>query len=445
MAGARSAALKALLRVEKEDSYSNLVLDSALNSSGLDGRDQALATAIFYGVLEKRITLDFVIGTFSRTPVEKLSPTVREILRIGVYQIRFLEKIPPSAAVNECVLLAKKNGEFRAAGFVNAVLRNLLRTPERVRLPSEEREPVKYRSILYSCPEELVAFWREQYGPELADRILRGSSEKPDFFIRVNNTRTSEQQLLERLRAEGIEAEPAPWPDGALRVVKNAAALKHSACFREGLFHVQDIASQLCCRLLDPRPGERAADVCAAPGGKTFTIAEWMENRGEVVSCDVYPQRVGLIGSGAERLGLSAVRTLVRDAADPQTDLPAADRVLCDVPCSGLGVIRRGPEIRYKFPMSLDSLPDLQYRILCKSAPLVERGGVLVYSTCTLNPAENAGVAGRFLREAEDFEPLSLCLPGGIERVLDEPANQLTLIPEPHGSDGFFISAFRKR
>ena len=445
MAGARSAALKALLRVETEDSYSNLVLDSVLDSSGLDGRDQALATAIFYGVLEKRITLDSIIGTFSRTPVRKLSPTVREILRVGVYQIRYLEKIPPSAAVNECVTLAKKNGEFRAAGFVNAVLRNLLRSPEKVRLPDENREPVRYRSIRYSCPEELVTFWREQYGPETADRILRGSSEKPDFFIRVNNTRTSEQQLLERLRAEGIEAEPVPWPEGALRVTKNAGALRNSPCFQEGLFHVQDLASQLCCRALDPQPGERVVDVCAAPGGKTFTLAERMENRGEVVSCDVYPQRVRLVDSGAKRLGLTAVHAQVRDAADPQEKLPPAARVLCDVPCSGLGVIRRKPEIRYKFPMSLDSLPDLQYRILCKSAALVERGGVLVYSTCTLNPAENAGVAGRFLREAEDFEPLPLCLPGGIERAVEEPPHQLTLIPEPHGSDGFFISAFCKR
>lgn len=445
MAGARSAALKALLRVEKEDAYSNLVLDSVLESSGLDSRDQALATTIFYGVLEHQITLDYILGAYSRTPVKKLSPVVLEILRIGLYQLKYLEKIPPSAAVNECVALAKKNGEFRAAGFVNAVLRSFLRNPEKARLPDKNREPLRYRSVLYSCPEALVEFWQKQYGTEIADKILEGSSAKPDFFIRVNNIRISEQELLERLQAEGIEAEPVPWLEGALRVVKNAAGLKQFSGYREGLFHVQDLASQICCHVLDPQPGERIADVCAAPGGKTFTIAERMENRGEVISCDVYPQRTQLIASGAQRLGLTAVHTQTRDAANPQGNLPAMNRVLCDVPCSGLGVIRRKPEIRYKFPLTIDSLPDLQYRILCKSAALVADGGVLVYSTCTLNPAENSAVAERFLREQEGFEPLALRLPDNIVHVVDEPEYQLTLIPELHGPDGFFIAAFQKR
>ena len=198
MAGARSAALKALLRVDGEAGYSNLVLDSVLESAKLESRDRALATAIFYGVLEKRITLDYIVGLFSRMPVKKMSPTVREILRIGVYQLRYLEKIPPSAAVNECVLLAKKNGEFRASGFVNAVLRGMLRSPGKIRLPDEKREPLRYRSVLYSCPEPLVSFWRERYGAEVADAILKGMVSKPDIFIRVNNTRIAEQQLIER-------------------------------------------------------------------------------------------------------------------------------------------------------------------------------------------------------------------------------------------------------
>ena len=446
MAGARAAALKALLRVDgTEEGYSNLVLDSALKSAQLDSRDRALATTIFYGVLERRITLDYMIGLFSRTPVKKLSPTVREILRIGVYQLRYLEKIPPSAAVNECVTLTKKNGEFRAAGFVNAVLRNLLRNPGKVRFPDEQKEPLRYRSILYSCPEPLVSFWREQYGADCTDAILEGAASQPDIFVRVNNTRISEQQLVERLRGEGIEAEPAPWPDGALRIVKNAGELRRSSCAGEGLFHVQDISSQLCCRVLDPQPGERVIDVCAAPGGKTFTLAERMENRGELVSCDLYPARTGLIAQGARRLGLSIVQACVRDASEPENSLPQAARVLCDVPCSGLGVIRRKPEIRYKFPMAIDSLPDLQYRILCRSSGLVGSGGVLVYSTCTLNPAENSGVADRFLQENRSFEPLVLPLPQEVPHTVSEPENQITLMPGKHGPDGFFISAFRKR
>lgn len=444
MPGARQTALKALLRVDGEEGYSNLVLDSALASTVLNAADRALATTIFYGVLERRITLDYMIGLFSKVPVRKMSPTVHEILRIGVYQIRFLEKIPVSAAVNESVKLAKSNGEFQASGFINAVLRNLLRSPEKVRLPDEQQEPLKYKSVFYSCPEELIAFWQKQYGETCTDEILKGIAEKPDAFVRVNNTRVSEEQLMKRLCNEGIEAEPVLWPDRALRL-KNAGEISGSACYREGLFHVQDLSSQLCCRVLDPQPGERVLDVCAAPGGKTFTLAERMENSGEILAFDYYEGRVALIQKGARRLGLSIVRAAVRDAAKPENNPDSADRVLCDVPCSGLGVIRRKPEIRYKFPMAIDSLPNLQYRILCKSSSLVKDGGVLVYSTCTLNPEENAGVAGRFLEENRNFEPLALPLPKEVKHAVSEPENQITLMPHVHGSDGFFISAFRKR
>lgn len=444
MPGARSAALKALLRVDGEEGYSNLVLDSTLESLNLNHPDRALATTIFYGILERRITLDYIIGLFSKTPVRKMSPAVREILRIGVYQIRYLEKIPESAAVNESVKLAKKNGEFRASGFINAVLRNYLRNPDKVRLPDEREEPLKFRSVLYSCPEDLIVFWQKHYGEVCTDQILKGLVEKPDVFIRVNNTRISEEQLIEKLREEGIEAEPVLWPDHAL-CLSNAGEIRRSECYQNGLFHVQDLSSQLCCQMLDPHPGERILDVCAAPGGKTFTLAERMENSGEVFAFDLYEGRVGLIQKGAQRLGLSVVHAEVRDAAEPKDNLEPADRVLCDVPCSGLGVIRRKPEIRYKFPMTIDSLPDLQYRILCRSSDLVKSGGILVYSTCTLNPEENSNVTERFLKENRDFEPLALPLPKEVKHVVSEPENQITLIPHVHGSDGFFISAFRKR
>ena len=446
MAGARSAALKALLHVEEGKGYSNLVLDSVLRTSSLAPRDRSLAAAIFYGVLDRRIALDYLLGFYSKRPVGKLSPTVREILRMGTYQIRYLDKIPPSAAVNESVKLAKENGESRASGFVNAVLRSMLRAPEKAKLPDRTADPLLWRSVRYSCPIPLIRFWQKSYGGDLTDAILEGTASQADVFLRVNNTRITEQQLIERLRAEGIETEPAPWPENALRVTGGTAALRQTDCCAGGLFHIQDISSQLCCRTLGPQAGERVLDVCAAPGGKAFTLAEQMENRGAVEAFDLYPARTALVRKGAEQLGLSAVRASVRDAADPEVGLPPADRVLCDVPCSGLGVIRRKPEIRYKFPASIDSLPDLQYRILCKSSALVKAGGVLVYSTCTLNPAENGGIAGRFLGESGGtFEPLPLGLPEGIFRRFQEPANQLTLFPCAAGSDGFFLSAFRKK
>lgn len=438
---AREAALKALLHVDTEAGYSNLVLDRTLEEHPLAPRDRALATAIFYGVLERRITLDYTIGRFSSLPLEKISPAALEILRIGAYQILYLEKVPASAAVSESVNLAKACGAKRAAGFVNAVLRSLLRAGGRV--PPLPEDPLERLSVEHSCPKWLISLWRKSYGEDAALRLLKSLSDKPDLFARVNNTLADEEQLIGRLRAEGIEAERAGWPEFALRL-KKAPELGRSGGFREGLFHIQDLSSQILCAMVDPRPGETVLDVCAAPGGKTFTLAERMGDSGTVLAFDKYPQKVGLIRSGAERLRLSCVRAGLRDAADPKSAPEPADRVLCDVPCSGLGILRRKPEIRYKSPFTIDSLPDLQYFILCKSSESVVSGGVLFYSTCTLNPAENGKVADRFAAEHPDFAPLPLPVPEPLGRALDEPENQMTLLPYAHRTDGFFFAAFKK-
>ena len=218
MPGARSAALKALLRVDGREGYSNLVLNAELNAMGAARPDRALATAIFYGVLERRLTLDYILGFFSKIPVKKRSPAVREILRMGVYQIRYLEKIPDSAAVNESVNLARENGAARSAGFVNAVLRSFLRAPGRAAFPDRDREPLRWRSVYYSCPEELIAFWQKAYGKSVTDGILESLLGRPPVFARVNNTRISEEQLMRRLALENIRAVPAPFPDNALRL-----------------------------------------------------------------------------------------------------------------------------------------------------------------------------------------------------------------------------------
>lgn len=444
MEDARTAALKALLRVDGDAGYSNLVLDAELGPDPADRREKALATAIFYGVLERRITLDYAVGRFLKAPQRKLAPTVREILRIGAYQILYLEKIPPSAAVNECVNLAKRNGQARAAGFVNAVLRNVLRAKGNLSLPDPAADPVRNLSVRYSCPEWLIRLWRDAYGESCMRGLLESLTVRPPVFARVNNTRISEENLLERLNREGMDAKPVSLLDGAV-ALSHTGGVGTSACYREGLFHVQDLSSQICCALLNPQPGETVADVCAAPGGKTFTIAERMENRGRVYAYDSYPARAGLIRGGAERLRLSCVEAGVRDAAAPETGPGKVDRVLCDVPCSGLGILRRKPEVRYKLPSTIDSLPDLQYLILCRSSELAAEGGVVFYSTCTLNPRENAEVANRFLAGHASFEPLPLQLPAGICRAVPEAENQLTLMPQENGTDGFFIAAFRKR
>ncbi|MCY1714313.1 16S rRNA (cytosine(967)-C(5))-methyltransferase RsmB [Caproiciproducens galactitolivorans] len=444
MENARSAALAALLHVDVEEGYSNIVLDKTLEACSLDQRDKALASAIFYGVLERRLTLNYIIGQFSKTPVEKMSPQVLEILRMGAYQILYLEKIPKSAAVNESVNLAKENKAAKASGFINAVLRSLIRNIDHIKMPDPETEPLKSLSVQYSCPEWLIRLWRESYGNDCMIGLLQSAFQKPPIFARVNNLSISEENLMKRLELEGIKAKSVPWLENAMEL-EQTGSISHCKSFQEGLFHIQDLSSQLCCFLFHPEPGERVMDVCSAPGGKAFTIAENMENQGELLAFDQYKGKVRLIRQGAQRLKLTIIDAAVRDASDPKTELAPADRVLCDVPCSGLGIIRRKPEIKYKSESAIDSLPDLQYRILCKSSKFVKDNGTLFYSTCTLNPKENFEVADKFLKNHDDFEPLPLHLPDAIHHAADEPAYQLTLMPHVHGTDGFFIAAFRKK
>lgn len=444
MADARAAALAALLHVDENEGFSNLVLDKTLAQFALEPRDAALASAIFYGVLERRLTLDYYIGQFASIPIRKMSPQVREILRIGAYQILYLEKVPPSAAVNVAVELAKQNRAVKASGFINAVLRNLLRNLEKLHLPEQEADPVHFLSLKYSCPEWLILLWQKAYGQQCTADLLDSLSEHPPIYVRLNNTKGDEEYLLRRLMEENVKAEAITWVPWAAKV-EVAGSISSLGAFQEGLFHVQDLSSQLCAAFLGAKPGERVVDVCAAPGGKTFTIAEQMQNTGEVLAFDQYKGKVRLIRDGASRLGLTCVRADLRDAQKPTKPLEPADRVLCDAPCSGLGILRRKPEIRYKLPCTLDSLQDLQYGILSKTSELVKSGGVLLYSTCTLNPAENGEVARRFLKEHAEFVPRALSAPLGLQHAIEEPENEWTFLPHAHGTDGFFVASFQRR
>lgn len=443
MKGARTAALTALLQVQENEGYSNLVIDKVIRQASLDPRDAALATTIFYGVLERRIALDYWIAKFSKIPVGKLSPEVCNLLRMAVYQIRYLEKIPASAAVNEAVNAVKQTKSAKAAGYVNGVLRALLRGLDQVEMPDPQKDPLLALSVETSCPEWLIQLWEASYGKGCAHALVRAMSEKPPLFIRVNTTKLSVEDLVLLLEQEGVHVDIEEMLPGALRL-SHTGAMDRLEAFQKGYFHVQDLSSQLCCWFLDPKPGEVVADVCAAPGGKTFTLAEWMQNQGNVFAFDLYKGKVGLIRKGAQRLGLSIVQAQVRDACDPMQPLLEADAVLCDAPCSGLGIIRRKPEIRYKNPKELKGLPDLQRQILAQAARQVRAGGRLLYSTCSLNPAENGEVATWFLQNHPDFAPLPLPLPEGFPRALKEPAHQITLMPHVHSCDGFFVSAFQR-
>ncbi len=438
----RQLAFEALMRVENEQAYSNITLNIVLSENKSDMRDKAFTSVLFYGVLEKKLLLDYNLSRFSEKPVNKLDKEMLVILRMGLYQLFFMDSVPPSAAVNESVKLCKENNLYNASGYANGVLRCASRS-DGLSLPNRRKGKNKYLSIKYSCPENIIKLWRDSYGDDITEGILSSLEGRPPIAARVNTLKTDSNKLILSLRGRHIRSEASGIIDDCI-MLKETGSIENIGQYSEGLFHVQDSASQLCCRLLSAKPGNTVIDACSAPGGKAFTIAQHMGNIGNIISCDMYENRLRLVRQGAERLGIDIIRTVAADSST-YNDFPIADRVLCDVPCSGLGIIRRKPELRYKNDLGLDSLPDLQYLILCNCACFVKRGGILIYSTCTLNPAENGMNIRKFLKEHDEFEPYTLAVPAGIARGIDEPDNELTLFPHINGTDGFFIGAVKRK
>ncbi|MCI8554080.1 MAG: 16S rRNA (cytosine(967)-C(5))-methyltransferase RsmB [Clostridiales bacterium] len=444
--GARQTAVEALLRVHRDGGYSHIVWEEAMNPSGLSGEDRTFASRLFYGVIERRLTLDFLIGSRSRTPLNRLHPAVREILRTGAYQLVFLDRIPPSAAVNEAVKLTRAMRQGHAAGYVNAVLRGIAREG---RLQLEQLPAGSAGDeIRYSCPRELINLWKEAYGEAEAQQLVSHINDSPDTCIRVNTNRISYAHFRERITEQGIAFADEPGLPGCLRI-EEPRRLKEEKEL-SAFWYSQDAASQWCCALLDPQPGERIADVCAAPGGKALTCSQWMENRGYLLAGDIYEHKGEVIHRRAAEFGASLLETVCRDASQPCPPewQESFDRVLCDVPCSGLGVIRRKPEIRYKPLDTFQALPPLQYAILSEASKMVRQGGVLHYSTCTLNPAENEELVRRFLKQNTDFVPRLLtdstaCDPRRLFEANGEaPSYQMTLMPHRHHCDGFYMASF---
>ncbi|HEX3027095.1 MAG TPA: 16S rRNA (cytosine(967)-C(5))-methyltransferase RsmB [Clostridia bacterium] len=440
---ARQAAVEALIRVHREGSYSNIALDSLLNSSRFSAADRALLSRLFYGVIERQLTLDYILSNYSRIKLKKMHPTVLELLRVGCYQLVYMDKIPASAAVNESVRLARVMKQERSSGFINAVLRSVER--DRGHWFDRLEENTDGLSIRTSCPVWLLSLWQDSYGASMAKKIAESVNEAPPLTLRINTLKITSDEFYHKLEQANIAFQKIPGLE-ACATVTDTGALKGLAETMENCYYHQDAASQFCCRALEPKRGERIADVCAAPGGKSLTAAQMMENQGEIFACDIYPAKCETIEKRARQMGASIVHTAVRDASSPCPEPLKGrfDRVLCDAPCSGLGAIRRKPEIRYKQPASFSELPLLQSEILNRSAQLVRMGGVLQYSTCTLNPAENEEVAKKFLEEHPEFEPRRLPLEECFAALNTEPTYQITLLPPVHHTDGFYISSFIK-
>lgn len=441
MANVRMIAHNVLYRVLHEDAYSAIAVNNAVREDKLSGVDVSFLAALVYGVLERMLTLEYIIRQYSSIRIKKIEKKTLIVLYLGVYQLIYMDKVPDSAAVNESVKLCKQLKLFKSAGFVNAVLRNMVRADKRYQLP-DPSDTVKYLSVNYSCPEEMVEELMAAYGYELTESALHGFLGRPPVTVRVNTLKTDIDTLKKELEEQGITVEDIPFLKDSLHL-SNTGTLEKIPQFQQGHFFVEDAASQLCAEMLGAQPGESIADVCAAPGGKSLYSAIQMDNRGEVFSYDIFEHKIKLIVENAERLGISVIHTAIRDASS-DTELPACQRVLCDVPCSGWGILRRKPEIRYKSAINIDILTNLQYSILCMSVKSLPVGGVLVYSTCTLRKAENHDIVRRFLQEHPDFTGEPLLLPDGIGHVIDEAPYCLTLLPGRYGTDGFFIAKLRR-
>ncbi len=444
MAGARRVAVEVLIRIHRDSGFSNIVLDTALRENNLSSADKGLVSRLVYGVTERRLTIDYVLGQFCTMKLTKMHPAVAEILRTGVYQLLFMDKIPVSAAVNEAVKLAKAMGQYKAAGMVNAVLRNVDRKRDTLfdRLPKGAQGD----AVRYSVPADLVVCWQKAYGRDITDGLLQAVNVPPPQYLRVNTLKISVEDFTKRLTDAGVPYTVHPDLPAAVHIPAGID-WKGLAKWEENWYYYQDTASQYCCFALGARPHEHIADVCAAPGGKSFTVAQYMQNDGRILAGDIYPAKCETIENRAKDFGITCIQTVVRDATKPipATLKGAFDRVICDAPCSGLGVIRRKPEIRYKSLAEFNRLPALQLEILSRAAQMVKSGGVLQYSTCTLRPEENEQVAATFLEAHPDFVPQILPLDACFEKAGLAPSHQITLFPHIHETDGFFIASFRKK
>ena len=434
---ARETALNVLIACRRDDAWANAVLKEYIRRDGLDRRDAALAARLCYGVLQNREKLDFYLKQLLTGKIKDLHPAVRDILRLGLYQIYEMDKIPDSAAVNEAVNLTKKycKNQRAAAGLVNGVLRNALRTKGTLKEPAtlEER---------YSHPRKLIALLRGYVGKERLEPMLRANNAAVPTTVQVNTLKVSAAELTEQFSQEGIAVQAHPWLPECL-ILSGTGELDQLESFRRGLFYVQDPAARLSVLCAELKENSQVLDCCAAPGGKSFAAAIAMKDTGSITACDIHPHKTGLIENGARRLGLESIRALRKDATAPMEEwVGQMDAVLADVPCSGYGIIRKKPDIRYKDPDTMKELPDLQLEILTRQAGFVKPGGVLIYSTCTLVRAENEGVAEAFLRENPEFTAEPLPLPAPLPR---NTTGMLALVPGEYDTDGFFICRLRRK
>ena len=433
---AREIAYKILLDVEKNKNYSNMSINKHFKDVKLSNQDRGLATEIVYGVIENKYYIDYMIDKLSKVKTNKMEIYVKTLLRMGIYQIIFLNSISDYAAVNETVNLAKKKNS-KVSGFINGILRNVIRQKETIG-DIKVKDDIDYLAIKYSYDKWLIRNWMIHFGKEFTEELLEANSERPSIYLRTNTLKITRDELIEKLLEQNIKSEKVNVVDEAIKV-ENLKDIENNKLYKEGLFTVQDISSMLVGKVMNPKENSLVLDVCSAPGGKTTHIATLMKNTGQVVSRDIYDHKLKLINASCKRLGLTNVDVQEYDGMKLDKDSIAKfDYVLADVPCSGLGIIRRKPEIKYKEKEEFRELPPIQKKILENASKYVKVGGTLIYSTCTIQDSENLDVIKEFLQKHKNFE-LS-----PIDEVRVDLDNQdkgfMKIYPNVHDMDGFFIS-----
>lgn len=434
----REAALAALERCRRDGAWSGAAIDMAIKRYALDRRDGALASRLCLGVLQNSRLLDFYINCYSNTPSDRLEARVRDILRLGIYQLVMLDKIPARAAVNESVALCKSSGCARASGLVNAVLRKVSNSCDQLpRIPGEGT--AEYLSIKYSHPRWIAEKIMQQKGYAFAEAFLAANNCPAPLDLQVNTLKTDRESIVRSLLRLEIAFSVPEYPENCLSLKGgNVSALPG---FEEGLFYVQDRAAAMAVSILGLKPGMQVLDACAAPGGKSFAAAIAMENQGSILACDIHEKKLPLIQSGAQRLGVEILSTRQADARQPLPELQGRfDAVIADVPCSGLGVIRKKPEIREKTEEETARLPQIQRDILENISRCVRPGGVLLYSTCTVLQEENEDVVGWFLRRHSEFEAEEFSV-----GARSAEKGMYTFWPHVDGTDGFFAAKLRRK
>lgn len=441
----RLVSLRVLEETLKNSAYAGIALSDTLNGEPqLTKNERAFITEASNGVLRNLSLLDYVIAQFSNVPLKKIKPVLLNILRLSVYEILFMDA-PDYAACSEAVNAAKARGYSGLSGFVNGVLRSIVRNKGTIAFPDEKTEPVSYLCTVFSHPKWLVERWLNDYGYDFTKQMLAKNNEPPDVTICVNTLKTDTDALIRELLAEGVSAEKSAYAENAL-ILKSPGSIVRLESYKKGYFHVQDTASQIAVKLLAPENGDIIADLCAAPGGKSFLAAYMMENKGKIYARDIHTHKIRLIEEGAKRLGISIIETREFNAEKADEALTGkAGCVILDVPCSGLGVIRKKPDIKLnRKPEDIIALQKIQRGMLSACAGYVKPGGSLLYSTCTLTAEENEDNVSWFLGNF-DFEPadITLNVPEGLAGIAK--GGSLTLFPHIHGTDGFFVCKLKRK